>query len=111
MTSRSDSLTADYCSKPDELGIRTDVFFRSDKFMFQHQICREKFMKYYMLLLLHKDRYLFKYYFLNKIEEIYPSRMSVLRDICKDKSLVYKIKFYLYFLFVWIRTLGKDVNS
>ena len=111
VTSRSDSLTADYCSKPDELGIRTDVFFRSDKFMFQHQICREKFMKYYMLLLLHKDRYLFKYYFLNKIEEIYPSRMSVLRDICKDKSLVYKIKFYLYFLFVWIRTLGKDVNS
>lgn len=83
LTSRPDSLTADYCSKPDELRIRAEVHFRSDKFLLQQHICRERFMRKDMLLMLRKDISLFNYYLFNKIEEIYPSKTSALRDMCK----------------------------
>ena len=50
------------------------------------------------------DRKLFKYYFF-KLDEIYPSKLSALRDISKNRSLRFKIKFCLYSLLVWTRIL------
>ena len=104
LTSRPDSLAANYCSKPNELRIRAEVHYRSDLFLHQHQMCKERSMKKYLLLMLNKDRKLFKYYFF-KLDEVYPSKLSALRDISKNRSLRFKIKFCLYSLLVWTRLL------
>lgn len=104
VTSRSDSLTADFCSKPNELRIRAEECFRSEKFLFQHHIGRDSGMPYYMVLMLGYDRPLFKYY-LRKVDEIYPSKLSALRDISKDMSLMLKMKLYLYSMLIWMRFL------
>lgn len=104
LTSRPDSLAANYCSKPNELRIRAEVHYRSDLFLHQHQMCKERSMKQYLLLMLNKDRKLFKYYFF-KLDEIYPSKLSALRDISKNRSIRFKIKFCLYSLLVWTRLL------
>ena len=104
LTSRPDSLVANYCSKPNELRIRAEVHYRSDLFLHQHQMCKERSMKQYLLLMFNNDRKLFKYYFF-KLDEIYPSKLSALRDFCKNKPLRFKIKFYLYSFLVWTRIL------
>ena len=104
VTSRPDSLTALHEYSPDWLRQRTEVFFRCDKFMYQNGFCRERRSKSYLLKMLKQDRKLFKYYFF-KLDEIYPSKLSALRDISKDKSLRFKVKFYLYSFLVWIRIL------
>ena len=104
VTSRSDSLTADFCSKPNELRIRSEVQFRMEKFLFQHHIGRESGMPYYMDLLLGYDRPLYKHY-LRKVDEIYPSKLSALREISKDMPSLFKMKFYLYALLIWMRFL------
>ena len=104
VTSRSDSLTADFCSKPNELRIRAEECFRSEKFLFQHHIGRESGMPYYMDLLLGYDRPLYKHY-LRKVDEIYPSKLSALREISKDMPPLFKMKFYLYALLIWMRFL------
>jgi glycosyltransferase involved in cell wall biosynthesis len=104
LTSRPDSLAANYCSKPNELRIRAEVHYRSDLFLHQHQMCKERSMKKYLVLMLNKDRKLFKYYFF-KLDEIYPSKLSALRDISKNRSIRFKIKFCLYSLLVWTRLL------
>ena len=104
LTSRPDSLVANYCSKPNELRIRAEVHYRSDLFLHQHQMCKERSMKKYLLLMFNNDRKLFKYYFF-KLDEIYPSKLSALRDFCKNKPLRFKIKFYLYSFLVWTRIL------
>ena len=57
-----------------------------------------------LVLMLIKDRKLFKYYFF-KLDEIYPSKLSALRDISKNRSIRFKIKFCLYSLLVWTRLL------
>ena len=101
---RSNSLTANFNSKPNVLRIWAEVHCRSDIFLHQHHICRERIMKHYLLVMLSKDRKLFKYYFF-KLDEFYPSKLSALRDISKDKSIRFKIKFYLYSLLVWIKVL------
>ena len=103
-TFRPHSLTAEFCTKPDELKIRAEVFFRRDKFMYQHGFCRERRSKFYLLKMLKQDRGLYKDFFF-KLDEIYPSKWSALRDISKGKSLRYKIKFYFYSLLVWTRML------
>ena len=104
VTSRSDSLTSNFCLKPGELRIRAEVHYRSDLFLHQHQMCKERSMKKYLLLMFNNDRKLFKYYFF-KLDEIYPSKLSALRDICKNRPRRFKIKFYLYSLLVWTRLL------
>ena len=104
LTSRPDSLAANYCSKPDELRIRAEVHYRSDLFLHQHQMCKERSMKHYLVLMLIRDRKLFKYYFF-KLDKIYPSKFSALRDISKNRSFRFKIIFYLYSLLVWTRIL------
>ena len=104
LTSRPDSLAANYCSKPNELRIRAEVHYRSDLFLHQHQMCKERSMKKYLLLMFNNDRKLFKYYFF-KLDEIYPSKWSALRDISRKESRRFKIKFYLYSFLVWTRIL------
>ena len=104
VTLRPNSLTSNFCFKPDELKIRSEVQFRSDKFLFQHHIGRECEMPYYMVLMLGYDRPLFKFY-LRKTDEIYPSKLSALRDISKDMPPLFKMKIYLYSLLIWMRII------
>ena len=104
VTSRPDSQMSDFCLKPNELKLRAEAAFRMDKFMLQNDFCREHRLKFFLVKMLTHDRRLFKYYFF-KLEEIYPSKLSALRDISKGKSLRFKIKFYLYSIMVWARIL------
>ena len=104
VTCRSDSLSADFCSKPGELEQRAEVTFRRDRFMLQNGVCRGRSSKCYLLKMLKQDRKLFKYYFF-KLDEIYPSKLSALRDISKNKPIRFKVKFYLYSLLLWTRIL------
>ena len=100
-TDRSDSLTANFYSKPNELRIRSEVFFRIDKFLFQHNLCREKRIIKALIRMLHNDRTLYKYYFNYKLREIYPSRWSAIKDICLDRSFKFKVKVIVYSLLIW----------
>lgn len=104
VTSREGSMTYDYCKKTDELKIRAGAFFRSDAFLFQKGLCRERRVRFLLLNMFKQDRGLLKYY-LFKLDEIYPSKLSALRDICRVRSIRFKIKFYLYLLLVWIKVL------
>jgi len=104
LTYRSNSLTDNAYSKTNVLRIWAEVHYRSDLFLHQHQMCKERSMKKYLLLMFNNDRKLFKYYFF-KLDEIYPSKLSALRDISKDKSIRFKIKFYLYSFLIWTRVV------
>lgn len=104
VTLRPDSMTADYCSKPGELEQRAEVAFRCDIFMIRNGFCRERKLKRFLLRMLYKNHNLYKSYFF-KLDKIYPSKWSALRDISKGKSLKFKIKFYLYSFLLWIRVL------
>ena len=102
VTTRPHSLMATLGKNLEGLKIRAEVAFRSDKFLLQHHMFRERFTRKYLLMMFSKDRPLFKYYFLNKIDEIYPSKFSALQDISKGQSLKFKIKLYLYSFKIWI---------
>jgi glycosyltransferase involved in cell wall biosynthesis len=104
VTSRPDSQMSDFCLKPNELKLRAEAAFRMDKFMLQNDFCRKHRLKFFLNMMLMHDRSLFKFYFF-RLEEIYPSKLSALRDISKGKSLRFKIKFYLYSIMVWARIL------
>ena len=104
VTYRPNSQMSDFCLKPNELRLRAEAAFRMDKFMLQNDFCREHRLKFFLVKMLTHDRRLFKYYFF-KLEEIYPSKLSALRDICKNSPRRFKIKFYLYSLLVWTRLL------
>ena len=104
VTSREGSATYEYCKKTDELKIRAGAFFRSDAFLFRKGLCRVRGVRYLLLKMFNQDRELLKYYIF-KLNEIYPSKISALRDICRGCSIRFKIKFYLYSLLVWIKVL------
>ena len=101
-TFRSNSLAADFCSKPDELKKRAEVAFRSDVFLIQHHACKKMEMPVYLLIMLRKDRALFKYFF-EKWDEMYPSKFSALWDVSKNTSLKFIILYYIYTILVWLR--------
>lgn len=104
VTSRPNSLMAVFRSKPEEIEQRAEVAFRMDKFMLRNGFCREYELKQFLIMMPKHDRRLFKYYFF-KLDEIYPSKLSALRDISKGHSIRFKIKFYLYSFLVWLRVL------
>ena len=104
VTTRPDSQISHFCSKPNELRLRAEAAFRMDQFMLRNDFCREHRLKFFLVKMLTHDRRLFKYYFF-KLEEIYPSKLSALRDICKNRPRRFKIKFYLYSFLVWLRVL------
>ena len=101
LTSREGSLTSAFCSKPDELRIRADVAFRSDRFLFQHNMCFQRLTIFYMKKMLSKDRKLFKYYF-TRLDEIYPSKIAALNNIRKGHSIKYQVLLYLYAFWIWL---------
>lgn len=104
VTYRPNSQTYHFCLKPNELRLRAEAAFRMDKFMLQNDFCREHRLKVFLVKMLTHDRRLFKYYFY-KLEEIYPSKLSALRDISRNKPIRFKVKFYLYSLLLWLRIL------
>ena len=104
VTSRPDSLTALHEYSSDWLRQRTEVLFRCDKFMYQNGFCRKRGSKFFLRKMYNYDRKLFKTFFF-RLDEIYPSKLSALRDFCKNKPLRFKIKFYLYSFLVWTRIL------
>ena len=104
VTSRPDSLTALHEYSSDWLRQRTEVLFRCDKFMYQNGFCRKRRSKFFLRKMYNYDRKLFKPFFF-RLDEIYPSKLSALRDFCKNKPLRFKIKFYLYSFLVWTRIL------
>lgn len=104
VTFRPNSIMANFCTRPGELEQRAEVAFRMDKFMLRNGFCREHRLNFFLVKMLTHDRRLFKYYFF-KLEEIYPSKLSALRDICKNSPRRFKIKFYLYSFLVWLRVL------
>ena len=101
VTAREGSLSAPY-SKPGELRIRADAAFRYDCFLFQHNLCKNRESVSYLKRMLSQDRNLFKYYF-TRLDEIYPSKIAALKDICKCSSLRFKVKMLLYSFIIWIR--------
>jgi glycosyltransferase involved in cell wall biosynthesis len=94
---RPGALTTNFCSKPNELKIRTDVVFRIDKYLLQHNMCRERHSVYYLNQMFNKDWSLFKNYF-KRLDEIYPSKWSAIIDISKGQSLKYKVKLIVFLL-------------
>ena len=104
VTFRPKSLSAEFCTKPGELKTRAEVFFREEKFLIRHNICRVRSMRKYLLIMLKRDHSLFKYYFY-QLDELYPSKLLALHDIGKGTSLLTKIKLYLYSLLIWARDL------
>jgi len=104
VTVRPGSIMANFCTRPGELEQRAEVAFRMDKFMLRNGFCRERMSRGYLTKMCNQDRKLFKEFFF-RLGEIYPSKLSALRDISKGHSIRFKIKFYLYSFLVWIRVL------
>ena len=104
VTTRPDSQMSHFCSKPNELRLRAEAAFRMDQFMLRNDFCREHRLKYFLLVMYNRDRKLFKVFFF-KLDEIYPSKLSALRDISRNKPIRFKVKFYLYSLLLWTRIL------
>lgn len=102
VTFRQGSQCDDFCMKPGELEERARAAFRCDKFLSQHNMCRERFLKYFLLQMLGRDRRLFRYYY-NKLDEIYPSKLSAFQDIARGKPMIFKLKLYIYFFILQVR--------
>ena len=97
-TERKDSLTAGFCTKPNELSIRTDVAFRVDKFLYSHGVCNGRAFKQFFWRCFRSDRLLLKNYFC-RLEEIYPTRRFALQDLRKGHSVAAQLAMYLYAFF------------
>ena len=112
VTSREGSLTFNFCLKPDELRIRADAAFRSDCFLLQHNMCKNRLTASFLRTMLSKDRHLFKYYF-SRLNEIYPSKISALKDISNGLSLRFKVILYLYSIRIWTNRCedGKETGE
>lgn len=93
-TQRPESLSTDFCAKPDELKIRAEVAFRVDQFLLQNNMCRKHLFTEFWARMLKKDRSLFKYYYENRIDELYPSRFYAFKDL--SRVLVSQIKYSLH---------------
>jgi hypothetical protein len=104
LTCRSNSLTADFCSKPGELEMRAEVAFRQDVFLLQHDACREMYTPRFMKEMLRKDRSLLRHYY-KRLNGLFPSKLSALRGISKRTSWKFRLFYYVYSLLVWIRLL------
>ena len=52
VTFRPKSLSAEFCTKPGELKTRAEVFFREEKFLIMHNICRVRSMRPFFIQIL-----------------------------------------------------------
>jgi len=103
-TYRKNSLAGVFCSKPNELKVRAEVAFRSEKMFRQLNVGIEPHrpFKWYLYRMLHQDRDLFRYYFF-RLPEIYPSIPAAIQSLCSGKGMKFTIKLYLYSFWLWIR--------
>ena len=102
-TYRENSLSGIFCSTPHEFRVRAEVSFRVEK-MFKQlnvDIEQKRPFKWFLQRMWSQDRDLFRYYFF-KLPEIYPSVPTVIRSLCSGKSVKFKIKMYLYSLWLWL---------
>jgi glycosyltransferase involved in cell wall biosynthesis len=104
VTARSNSLAANFCSKPGELEQRAEVAFRRDVFLLQHDACREMYTPRFMKEMLRKDWSLLRHYY-ERLNGLFPSKLSALRGISKRTSWKFRLFYYVYSLLVWIRLL------
>ena len=102
-TYRKNSLAGVFCSKPNELKVRAEVAFRSEKMFRQLNVGIEPHrpFKWYLYRMLHQDRDLFRYY-LFRLPEIYPSIPAAIQSLCSGKGIRFTIKLYLYSLWLWM---------
>lgn len=103
-TTRKGALTESFNNKPGELAIRADVAFRVQK-MFKEQkidIDQQITLRWYLLKLIKTDRPLFQHYW-KRVDEVYPSKYAALQILSKNKSLKFKIKLFLYSIWLWLR--------
>ena len=105
-TYRDNSLAGVFCSKPNELKVRSEVSFRVEK-MFKHLnvgIEQQRPFKWFLYNMLHQDRDLFRFYF-DKLPEIYSSIPTAIRSLCSGMGIKFTIKLYMYSLWLWITRL------
>jgi len=99
-TTREGSLTNNFLKKDEELRIRAEAVFRRQKLLKERQIILKPmpFRLFLMSMLLH-DKMLFRKY-IKRVDEIYPSTYSAIKDLCLSRRLHIKIYiwFYSYFL-------------
>lgn len=102
-TFRENSLAGIFCSKPNELNIRSEVSFRVEKMFKQLNIDieQQRPFKWFLYKMWHQDRDLFRYYFY-RLPEIYPSIPTAIRSLCYGKGIKFTIKLYLYSFWLWI---------
>ena len=102
-TKRKGQLTDDENINSDSLRIRAEVDIRTEKFLMQHGISREKLIKPKLLRMLVYNRELFKYFFYYRLQEIYPSKWAVVKDLFGGRSLKFKIRYVPYILYLVIK--------
>ena len=103
-TTRKGALTDSFMKKPGELAIRADVAFRIQK-MFKElkiDINQSISLRWYLLKLIKEDRSLFQHYW-ERVDEVYPSKYEAFQILSKNKGLKFKIKLFLYSIWVWLR--------
>lgn len=102
-TQRSGQITENYCQKPDELRIRSEVHFNIDKFLMQNGMDRGlKKIKGYLKKMLNMDKPLFCYYFHYRLQEVYPSQWAAMKDLFKGSSIKFKLRYVPYVLYQWL---------
>lgn len=92
-TQRDGSLSDRFCRKPGELELRAEVAMRLDKFLMQHNMSRQKKIKFYLYKMLSLDRSLFMKYYSHRLEEVYPSRWAAVKDLLTGTPLSFKVRF------------------
>ncbi len=102
-------LTRDFAQKEGELQIRADVSLRVDKFLLQQGMCRHKSIKRWLLRMVKYDRSLFANYFNHRLQEVYPSRWAVIKDLCLGRSVKFRIWFIPYSLMLWLSGIARKV--
>ncbi|MBQ6166105.1 MAG: glycosyltransferase [Muribaculaceae bacterium] len=99
-TQRDGSLSDSFCKKTGELEMRAEGAMRLDKFLMQHNMSREKKIKFYLYKMLSHDRPLFVKYYSHRLGEVYPSRWAAIKDLLTGKSPRYKVRFILFITLV-----------
>ena len=95
-------LTKDYAHKEGELLIRADVSLRVDNFLLQQGMCRHKSIKRWLLRMVKYDRPLFVNFFNHRLQEVYPSKWAIIKDLCFGRSVKFRMWFIPYSLMLWL---------
>ena len=99
LTTRQGSLTYNFIKKDEELEIRSEAVFRRQKLLKERHIFLKPmpFRPFLMNMLLN-NKMLFRKY-IKRINEIYPSTYSAIKDLCLSHRLHTKIYIWFYSCF------------